>query len=170
MTRIVRSALLGVSTLVATLAFDPVEARPGDGAFAAAFGACGQTCVIKFNPGGEERVFIAAARAVRAGAKRVVVIDGPCISACALFADVAREKVCVTSRARFGFHKSTSYQVFAFRSGMQVYRELGQEDPSHSRDIALWVQQRGGFPSQGLRIMSAREATQFWRRCSPRVT
>ena len=113
-------------------------------------------------------IFLAAAQAVRAGAKRLVVIDGPCISACVIFADRARSKVCVTRRARFGFHKARDVAVAPLRSGAMLYVELGRSDPPHSRDISHWVKRHGGFPSEGLLVMSARQATQIWQSCPVR--
>ena len=165
MPRILQISCLAACLLLA--AYAPAEARPnGGGAFTAAFGACGDPCVIRFNPGGEVHIFVLAARAVRAGAKKLVVIDGPCISACAIFADLARAKVCITSRAKFGFHKASGFAVQRRANGRATVRALGRRDPPHSRDIAGWVQARGGFPRDGLRIMSAKQARQFWRRCS----
>jgi hypothetical protein len=94
------------------------------------------------------------------------VIDGPCIPACAIFADVARSRVCITGRAQFGFHKASGFAVQRRADGRAQLRALGRRDPPHSRDIALWVKDHGGFPRDGLRIMSAKQARQFWRRCS----
>lgn len=140
----------------------PAAAQTGQAAFTAVFGYCGDTCVIRYNPGGEVKAFQAAARAVRAGAKRLVVIDGPCISACAIFADMARSRVCITSRARFGFHKASILAVRSFGQSELI----GRQDPPHSRDIAAWVKRKGGFPVSGLRVMSAKEAGRYWRRCT----
>lgn len=138
-------------------------------AFVAAFGPCtGDVCVIRHNPGGEINKFVAAAQAVRQGALRQVIIDGPCLSACAIFADLARQRVCVTDRASFGFHKARLYSVLPARGGGTRYREVRREDPRHSADIAGWVQRHGGFPHEGYLMMDARQATQFWRRCSVR--
>ncbi|HEV2125120.1 MAG TPA: hypothetical protein VGW38_20410 [Chloroflexota bacterium] len=162
--------ILQISCLAACLfiaAQQPAEARRGSGGVvAAAFGSCGNPCVITYSPGGNVATFMSAAQAVRAGAKKLVVIDGPCISACAIFADVARAKVCITDRAKFGFHKASGFTVQRRADGRAAVRALGRRDPPHSRDIARWVQQRGGFPRDGLRVMTAREAGQFWRRCS----
>ncbi len=144
----------------------PTQAHPNaDTAFEAAFGSCGDRCVIRFSPGGEVRTFVTAAMAVRAGEKKLVIIDGPCISACAIFADVAREKVCITNRAQFGFHKGRHLASEQRSDGKRVFRELGRSDPPHSRDIARWVRRNGGFPDEGLLVMNSPQARQFWRRC-----
>lgn len=134
-------------------------------ALRSAFGACGDPCVIHYSPGGEVEKFQAAARAVRAGARRLVVIDGPCISACAVFADMARMRVCITRRASFGFHKATVMGMYQRNDGSYSMRRLAREDPPHSRDIANWVYRNGGFPARGVRTMNARQASAFFRRC-----
>jgi hypothetical protein len=143
------------------------EAHPNqkNSALAAAFGACGEPCVIRFSPGGEVRTFQAAALAVRAGSKRLVVIDGPCISACAIFADLARTRVCITDRATFGFHKAQRIGVRRLGNGTIRKLDLGRYDPPHSSDIAHWVRRNGGYPVEGLRMMGTKQAAQFWRRC-----
>jgi hypothetical protein len=98
-----------------------------------------------------------------------VVIDGPCYSACAIFADLTRSRVCVTDRASFGFHKA---RVLASSSravrGRRTWREVARHDPRHSRDIASWVYRNGGFPSNGFTVMGPRTASRFWRRCEIR--
>ncbi len=158
--------ILCLAAWVAVAAGAPAQAhQKAPNAFEAAFGSCGDPCVVRFSPGGEVRTFLAAAHAVRSGAKKLVVIDGPCISACAIFADVARAKVCITDRAQFGFHKKRRFAVQPRAGRKAVVRELGRRDPPHSRDIANWVGRNGGFPSEGIRMMSSEQARQFWRRC-----
>lgn len=165
MLRVVTAA--GVVALLSCYAGHQAQAQSwaDSRAFRAAFGSCGDPCVVRYNAGGEVGIYEDAARAVRAGVKRLVVIDGPCISACAIFADKARAHVCITPRARFGFHKAT---VVATLPGTGRARHVGHEDPPHSRDIRNWVMRNGGFPTRGLRHMNARQAAAFWRRCSTR--
>ena len=67
-------------------------------------GCTGDPCVVSYNPGGEIGAFKAAASEIKRTGRRVV-IDGPCLSACAILADQARARVCVTGNAKFGFHK-----------------------------------------------------------------
>jgi hypothetical protein len=167
---IMRNIVLAAGLALACLAAPhPAEAQSyGNSAFTQAFGRCsGRTCVVRFNPGGELETFLAASAAVRAGAKRLVVIDGPCYSACAIFADLTRDKVCITERASFGFHKA---RVFASLRGSRGrrWREVARHDPKHSRDIASWVYRNGGFPSNGFTVMGPRAASRFWRKCEIR--
>lgn len=118
-------------------------------------------CVVSFNAGGEIGAFKAAARQIKASGRRVV-IDGPCLSACAILADEARNSVCVTKKARFGFHKG-----FVLEQPMAggPPRFVKRFNPKHSRDIAGWVSKNGGYPSRGFRFMNASAAKRIWRAC-----
>ena len=145
-------ALIGVAASANTARADTVSE---------VLGCDGDPCVIKFNPGGEVGSFKAAAREVQRSGRRVV-IDGPCLSACAIFADVARGRVCVTSKARFGFHRG---YVLDQPTAGGAYHLVKRFTPSHSRDIAGWVKKNGGFPSRGFNVMGARAARQIWHAC-----
>lgn len=123
-------------------------------------GCSGNPCVVTRNPGGEVSSFKAAAREIRKTGRKVV-IDGPCYSACAILADMARSNVCVTKKGRFGFHKG--YVVAAANDGNMYL--LRRYTPEHSRDIAGWVKKNGGFPSKGFRMMSNSSAGRYWKRC-----
>jgi len=154
--------------LAALLTASSSHARPQAEAYQSVFGPCrGETCVISSNRGGNVRQFLAAASEVLGGAKRLVVIDGPCASSCVIFADVARERVCITRNATFAFHKATVFRAEQGRSGDRM-RAIARRDPPHSRDIDAWVRRNGGFPVNGMRVMSNGDAGQFWRRCQIR--
>jgi hypothetical protein len=118
-------------------------------------------CVVKFNAGGEVGSFKAAARELKRSGRRVV-IDGPCLSACAILADEARGRVCVTQKARFGFHKG-----FVLDQPMAGgrYRLVKRFTPSHSADVAGWVKRNGGYPSRGFNVMGAKAARKIWHAC-----
>lgn len=126
-----------------------------------ALGCSGNPCVIKRNPGGEISAFEAAAREIKSSGRRVVV-DGPCYSACAILADIARGNVCVTSRAKFGFHQG--YVVGRVKVGGPL-KLIGRFKPTHSTDIDRWVAKNGGFPRKGFRIMGVKQARKIWKRC-----
>lgn len=121
----------------------------------------GDPCVVSFNAGGEVSSFKAAAREAKRTGRRVV-INGPCLSACAIFADDARSQVCITSKARFGFHKG--FVVDQPMAGGH-YRLVKRFTPSHSPDIANWVKKNGGYPSRGFNIMRASAAGTIWHHC-----
>jgi hypothetical protein len=60
--------------------------------------------VIKSDPGGQIGPYLENLEVLR-GSGQKVVIDGPCLSACTMVLGVIpRERICVTSRARLGFH------------------------------------------------------------------
>jgi hypothetical protein len=59
---------------------------------------------IKADPGGQIGPYLETLVALRSSGERVI-IDGPCISACTLVLGVIpRDRICVTTRARLGFH------------------------------------------------------------------
>jgi hypothetical protein len=131
-------------------------------------GSCGDPCIIKYNGGGYTEEFEAAAKAVNSDYKKLVAINGPCYSACAVFADKARGHVCIGPRAVFGFHQiavvyrnadGTPWMTFP------VGGYAGKTIPPNSQDIVDWVNNHGGFPVQGLLLMRAAQASKFWRTC-----
>lgn len=69
--------------------------------------ACGVPCFIRYNEGGGLEDFRSLAALVKVR-NQVVVIDGQCVSACALFADLARENIRITRRASSGFIRPAS--------------------------------------------------------------
>lgn len=109
---------------------------------------CGVPCIIRFNPGGSVNDYelLASYLNIR---KQIVLIDGVCASACALFADRARAYIRITSSASFLFHRVSD----------------GSEPP-HSRDIAQWVNSHGGYPafdSNDTTEMDFDAARRFWQ-------
>lgn len=110
--------------------------------------ACGEPCVIRSNYGGVLADFRGLAEEVNAR-KQVILIDGDCVSACALFADLARANIRITLRARIWFHQSSAEEI-----------------PPQSPDIISWVTSNGGFPtfeSGHLTLMRFDQARRFWQ-------
>src|SRR6201989_874484 len=59
---------------------------------------------IKSDPGGQIGPYLENLVALRGSGERVI-IDGPCLSACTMLLGVIpRSRICVTPRARPGFH------------------------------------------------------------------
>ena len=92
-----------------------------------------------------------------------VAIDGPCLSACTMVLGVIpRERICVTSRARLGFHAAwnpdqrgqpvTSQRATKFL--MDIY-------PEHVR---AWIKQHGGL-TRRLMILSGPELAAMYQTC-----
>jgi hypothetical protein len=121
-----------------------------------------EVCVIKDNNGGQGYVFIEAAFSTKDG--NLVIINGKCISACALFADYARPKVCVTRHAVFGFHRGIIHKWTA-----NQWQKIGYSDVPHSVDLLLWVHKNGGFPEtdreEKLLTLAYPETLKFWPEC-----
>ncbi len=131
-------------------------------------------CVVDKNDGGDDDEFEPALKAILNGALFApMVIDGACDSWCPLLADKLRARpgsVCVTPRAKLGFHKTYQEKKIVV-AGVTKTIEINFKDPPHSKDILRWAKKKGGFPkalyeSDTFLMMSAKEALQFWRPCS----
>jgi hypothetical protein len=92
-----------------------------------------------------------------------VIIDGYCASACTIvLGTVPRDRICVTSRANFGFH--AAYDLDA--NGREVTnpdatRTLYSMYPSQVR---RWIAARGGLKPQ-LIFLRGEELTSMYRSC-----
>jgi hypothetical protein len=92
-----------------------------------------------------------------------VIIDGYCASACTIvLGTVPRDRICVTSRANFGFH--AAYDLDA--NGREVTnpgatRTLYSMYPSQVR---RWIAARGGLKPQ-LIFLRGEELTSMYRPC-----
>lgn len=118
---------------------------------------CPQTCVIRYNDGGNIEQFRRAGVTLKNDGRRLV-IAGDCISACTVLADVARPRVCITPQARFRFHKA-----FLDERRLDMIGD-------YRRDIQAWIKRKGGLPGSdvcddALLTMSNREARQFFPLC-----
>jgi hypothetical protein len=84
-----------------------------------------------------------------------VVIDGNCLSACTLVLGlVPRERVCVTQRARFGFHAAW----MPGRDGRPVTSPLGTEAlwNIYPASVRRWISRHGGL-SRKMIFLQGRE-------------
>jgi hypothetical protein len=117
---------------------------------------------IKADAGGMIGPYLASLIALRGSGERVI-IDGPCLSACTMVLGVIpRERICVTPRARLGFHA-------AWRPG-ENGREVTNADatrllmkiyPGHVRQ---WIARRGGL-SRKMIFLSGRELAAWYPTC-----
>ena len=118
--------------------------------------------VIKSDPGGQIGPYLENLAVLR-GSGQKVVIDGPCLSACTMVLGVIpRDRICVTSRARLGFHAAwhpgedghpiPSREATALL--MSIY-------PDHVRS---WIARRGGL-SPRMMYLSGRELTAMYQTC-----
>jgi hypothetical protein len=140
-------------------------------------GYCGDPCIITYNEGGYIYTFLQAARRIHEE-PRPAIINGPCGSACTIFADFARPYVCITPRASFHFHMAyheaprfslppTPWTWGALLGA--VHYETVYREPPQSPEITSWVYAHGGFPIaaniKDFLSMSAYEASRFWPMC-----
>jgi hypothetical protein len=92
-----------------------------------------------------------------------VVIDGRCFSACTMVLGlVPRDRVCVTARARLGFHA-------AWFPDMAGGRVLSRQDTQRLHDtypapVRHWIARRGGLSAQML-VLEGRELRQMLPAC-----
>ena len=146
-----RFALLILLLVVSAPAGAAPVSRPNPGLITRALGPCGDPCVVHSNYGGRIIDFEDAASAIRRGARKKLVIDGYCASACMVLAARARPKVCITERATFGYHRTNR----------------GRPIPV-SADVHRWIVQHGGYPdfraTPGL--MPNSSARRFWPICA----
>lgn len=159
-------AKIGLCLLVWSWAFCTGSAKAD--IVADVLGCKDDPCVIAYNPGGAIKVFEAAAKAIAKGARTRVVVDGWCISACTIALDKVRDRVCVTPRAKLGFHRGTEYKLKYLNTDRSSYQTVTNLfDISYSPDINRWIHGRGGLPKDGSLItMGAGTAQTIWPICS----
>jgi len=131
------------------------------------FGCVSNPCFIGYNPGGDRMMFALAGKAATLHPDLRFVIDGPCKSACVIFADIARERVCITKQASFWFHQGYSRGKW---KGDIYYTDFSEDAPrfvpGHSPDVDQWVRTTGaGYPTIGFTIMPIWDAEKIWPYC-----
>src|SRR5260370_19858136 len=99
---------------------------------------------IKADPGGQIGPYLENLAVLRSSGERVI-IDGPCLSACTMVLGVIpRERICVTSKARLGFHAAwhpgDDGRPVTSRAATQLLMDIY---PHHVRSC---IQGHGGLP------------------------
>lgn len=120
------------------------------------------TVRITSDPGGEIEVRLKWLDSLRLSGQ-TVIIDGPCLSACTLvLGAISRDHLCVTSRARLGFH--TAWRPNEF--GRPVVSQDGTEllMRHYPPEIRDWIAGRGGL-SPRLIYLQGRELTSMYPAC-----
>jgi hypothetical protein len=93
----------------------------------------------------------------------MVIIDGFCASACTIvLGTVPHDKICVTSRARLGFHA-------AWDSGSHGRKMTNPEATQtlysmYPVEVRRWIDQRGGLTPHMI-FLSGRELADMYRPC-----
>jgi hypothetical protein len=109
-------------------------------------------CNITYNSGGSIRLFAESADRVNRTFNKVV-IEGPCISACTGFAELANSHVCILSSTSFLYHTDNFDKI-----------------PDYYSEWTLkWIYKQGGLPrykTHKLITMIYKEAKEHWQTCS----
>jgi hypothetical protein len=92
-----------------------------------------------------------------------VIIDGYCASACTIvLGTVPHDKICVTSRARLGFHAAWDPGSNGRRlSNPEATQTLYSMYPF---EVRRWIDQRGGLTPQMI-FLSGRQLAAMYRPC-----
>jgi hypothetical protein len=101
------------------------------------------TMRISEDRGGQIGHYLDAFATVRTSGERVIV-DGNCLSACTLVLGVVpRERICATSRARFGFHAAWMPD----RDGRPITSPLGTQAlwSIYPTSVRRWILRHGGL-------------------------
>ena len=92
-----------------------------------------------------------------------VIIDGPCLSACTMVLGVIpHERICVTRRARLGFHAAWNPagngRIVTSRGGTQLLMEI------YPQEVRNWIARHGGLSPRML-YLRGRELTSMYAAC-----
>jgi len=157
--RVFLAALAALALLSSTANADVVEE---------VLGCKGNPCIVTYSPGGTIKMFEEAAEAIRNGARELVVIEGPCMSACTILIDMVPEKVCLKPLAKLGFHRGSG-PTLKYLNEMPLYWYTVWErfDISYSPKVQEWINSQGGLPKDGTFIyMTTSAARTIWKTCS----
>ena len=94
-----------------------------------------------------------------------VIIDGPCRSACTLILGmIPPERICVTPRARLGFHaawvRGPQGRPVVSRPGSRLMMDM------YPPRVKSWIIRTGGLPSPNeFRYLQGRQLASMYRTC-----
>ena len=115
------------------------------GAVLAASSASVASAVVRItsDTGGQIGPYLETLAAIRDSGQRVI-IDGPCLSACTMILGVIpRDRICVTRRARLGFHAAWHHgengRPATNRGGTQLLMAV------YPQNVKNWISKRGGL-------------------------
>jgi hypothetical protein len=112
--------------------------------------------------GGRIGTYVDKYQGVRSSGE-MVIIDGFCASACTvILGTVSHDKICVTSRAKLGFHAawdrgSNGQQITNPEATQMLYL-------MYPFEVRRWIDQRGGLTPHML-FLSGRELAAMYRPC-----
>jgi hypothetical protein len=117
---------------------------------------------IREDRGGRIGAYVDKYKVLRSSGE-MVIIDGYCVSACTLvLGSVPADKICVTSRAKLGFHAawnpgSRGRQITDAKATQSLYSMYPSE-------VRRWIAQRGGL-SPHMIFLSGRELAAMYHPC-----
>jgi hypothetical protein len=117
---------------------------------------------ISDDPGGQLGPYLQKLADLRSSGEQVV-IDGRCLSACTMVLGVVpHDHICVTARARLGFHAAwrpdeTGRQV-ASRDGTQLLMD------NYPQPVREWIARHGGL-SPRMMYLTGRELASMYPTC-----
>jgi hypothetical protein len=120
------------------------------------------TVRITSDPGGEIGPYLDRLETLRNSGQNVV-IDGPCLSACTMVLGlIPRDHLCVTSRARLGFHAAWRPD----EAGRPVVSPDGTDllMKAYPQEIRDWIARRGGL-SPRLMYLGGSELASMYPAC-----
>src|ERR1700741_971483 len=135
------------------------------GAVATALSASFASAAVRItgDPGGQIGPYLEQLMAIRESGQQVI-IDGPCLSACTLVLGVIpRERICVTRRARLGFHAAWHHgengRPATNRGGTQLLMAV------YPANVKSWINRRGGLTRE-MKYLTRRELASMYPTCS----
>jgi hypothetical protein len=139
-----------------------IAALLGAALAALAVSTASATVRIRADPGGQIGPYLENLAVLRSSGERVV-IDGPCLSACTMLLGVIpRERICVTSRARLGFHAAwhpgDDGRPVTSRVATQLLMDIY---PQHVRS---WIKVHGGL-SPKMMYLTGRDLSAMYQTC-----
>jgi hypothetical protein len=124
--------------------------------------ALGEVRILS-SPGGEATGYLKFFELLQQSGEKVV-IDGPCLSACTLVLSVVpQERICVTSRAVFGFHAARLVDQRGHNYPAPEATRLVAA--SYPAGVRSWINQHGGLTAKPI-FLRGRELAGLFSHCS----
>lgn len=125
-------------------------------------GASDAVVRIAQDPGGRIETYVDKYQGVRSSGE-MVIIDGFCASACTIvLGTVPHDKICVTSRAKLGFHAAWD----PGSSGRKITNPEATQTlySMYPFEVRRWIDQRGGLTPRMI-VLSGRQLAAMYRPC-----
>src|SRR5216684_2387535 len=128
----------------------------------AGIGASDAGIRIAQDAGGRIETYVGKYQGVRSSGERVI-IDGSCVSACTIvLGAVPHVRICVTSRARLGFHAAWDPDARGRKvTNLQATQTLYSMYPF---EVRRWIDQRGGLRPHMI-FLSGRQLAAMYSPC-----